>query len=33
MGGAGRSKYYVWIRSPDGVMDYKQGPLEEVGGS
>ena len=32
VGGAGGSKYCVWVRSPDGVMDCEQGPLEEVGG-
>ena len=32
MGGVGGSKYCIWIRSPDGVVDYEWGPLEEVGG-
>ena len=29
--GAGRLKYCVWIRSPNGVTDCEWGPLEEVG--
>ena len=32
VGGAGRSKYCIWIGSPNGVMDHEQGPFEEVGG-
>ena len=32
VGSAGRSKYCIWIRSPDGITDHKWGPLEEVGG-
>ena len=31
-GGAGRSKCCIWVRSPNGIMDHKQEPLEEVGG-
>ena len=31
-GSAGGLKYCVWVRSPDGVTDHKQGPLDEVGG-
>ena len=31
-GAAGGSKYCVWVRSPDGVVDHKWGPLDEVGG-
>ena len=31
-GGASGSKYYIWVRFPDGVADRKWGPLEEVGG-
>ena len=27
-GGAGRSKYCVWLRFPDGVMDHEWGPGE-----
>ena len=33
VGGAGRSKYCIWVRSPGGVTDCEWGPLEEVGGS
>ena len=29
---ASRSKYYIQVRSPDGVADHEWGPLEEVGG-
>ena len=32
VGGAGRSKYCIWIGSPNGVIDHEQGPFEEVGG-
>ena len=32
MGGAGGSKYCVQVRSPDGIVDRKWGPFEEVGG-
>ena len=31
-GSASRSKYCVWVRSPNGVADCKWEPLEEVGG-
>ena len=31
-GSASRSKYCVWVRSPNGIMDCEWGPLEEVGG-
>ena len=31
-GGAGRSKYYIWIRSSKEVADCEQRPLEEVSG-
>ena len=31
-GNASRSKYCIQVRSPDGVVDRKWGPLDEVGG-
>ena len=31
-GGTGRSKYCIQVRSPNGVVDCKWRPLEEVGG-
>ena len=31
-GRASRSKYCVWVESPNGVADHKWEPLEEVGG-
>ena len=31
-GGASGSKYCIQVGSPDGVVDCKWGPLEEVGG-
>ena len=30
--GVGRSKYYIWVRSSEGVTDYEQGPLEGIEG-
>ena len=29
-GGADRLKYYIWIRSPEGIADCKQELLEKV---
>ena len=31
-GSVGGSKYCIQVRSPNGIVDHKWGPLEEVGG-